>query len=61
MGKAVIVLNVVFFIMDAKDAIEAGIELAKGESKVGHHLCNKATNLEEELTYVEQLYSQLNT
>ena len=54
-------LNVVFFIMDAKDAIEAGIELAKGESKVGHHLCNKATNLEEELTYVEQLYSQLNT
>ena len=61
LGKAVIVLNVVFFIMDAKDAIEAGIELAKGESKVGHHLRNKATQLEEELAYVGQLYSQLNT
>ena len=59
LGKAVPFLNVAFLLLDAKDAVEAGYQLAKGESKVGHHVRSKAEELQEELAYVEEMYQRL--
>ena len=58
-GKVVPLLNVVFLLLDAKDMAEAGMQLAKGESKVGRYLRNKAEEMEEEVAYVEALYLRL--
>ena len=59
LGKAVPFLNVAFLLLDAKDAVEAGYQLAKGESKVGHHVRSKAEEMERELAYVEEMYQRL--
>ena len=58
-GKVIPLLNVVFLLLDAKDMAEAGMQLAKGESKVGHYLRSKAEEMEEEVAYVEALYLRL--
>ena len=59
LGKAIPLLNVVFLLLDAKDMAEAGMQLARGESTVGHHVRSKAEEMEEEVAYVEALYLRL--
>lgn len=58
LAKAVPFLNVVFLLMDAYDALDAGVELVRG-SKAGNHLRSQAEKFESELKYVQELYERL--